>query len=141
MEYITGPNAFRHFQVISNELVAPRFLICPAEFDRARSWSTNFSMMSNSNLSYFAGLDADGLRSRSIVWGDRNLTNGTPEINGVLGLSTNRPTGWTEEMHHEVGNIVLADGSAWQVTDTALRAAVANTGLATNRLQMPVLAP
>ena len=30
MEFITGPNAFRHFQVMSNELSTPKVMTCPS---------------------------------------------------------------------------------------------------------------
>jgi hypothetical protein len=141
MDFITGPNVFRHFQVMSNELSTPFILICPAEYDRNRFVATNFAQLSNSNISYFVGMDANETNPQLILAGDRNLTNGTPIRNGILELTTNAPTGWTAEMHREVGNIALADGSVQQVTTMGLRTAVENTGMATNHLQMPILGP
>jgi hypothetical protein len=44
-------------------------------------------------------------------------------------------------VHKKAGNILLSDGSVQQLSITGLRAAIENTGLATNRLQMPVLEP
>jgi prepilin-type processing-associated H-X9-DG protein len=44
-------------------------------------------------------------------------------------------------MHNKVGNIALADGSVQQVSITGLQMSVASTGAASNRLQMPILAP
>jgi hypothetical protein len=44
-------------------------------------------------------------------------------------------------MHHEIGNIVLADGSVWQLNISRLQETIANTSLATNHLQMPILVP
>src|SRR5579862_6123784 len=41
MEFDTGLNAFRHLQVISNELSTPHVLICPADSDD-RFVATNF---------------------------------------------------------------------------------------------------
>src|SRR6185437_7160601 len=58
MEFTTGANAWRHFQGLSNALADPKILICPADSDRHRKASTNFAMLSNSNLSYFVGLDS-----------------------------------------------------------------------------------
>jgi len=141
MEFTTGPNVFRHFQVMSNELSTPYILICPAESDRMRARATNFDFMSNSNISYFVGIDANETNPQLILSGDRNITNGTSVKNGVLNLTTNNLAGWTEEMHNKIGNIGLADGSVQQVNISYLQVAVANTGLATNRLQMPILAP
>jgi prepilin-type processing-associated H-X9-DG protein len=134
MEFITGTNAWRHFQVMSNELSTPKVLICPAD---DRSSATNFGCLNNSNLSYFVGIDANETNPQLILSGDRNITNGTLVKNGVLDLTTNKAAGWTAELHNGVGNIGLADGSVQQVNILGLRNTVAYTGLATNRLQMP----
>jgi competence protein ComGC len=141
MDFITGPNAFRHFQVMSNELSTPWVLICSAESDRIRARATNFDFLSNSNVSYFVGIDANETNPQMILSGDRNITNGTAVKNGLLDLTTNKDAGWTAELHKGVGNFGLSDGSVQQVSITGLRVSVANTGLATNRLQMPVLTP
>jgi prepilin-type processing-associated H-X9-DG protein len=140
MGFTTGPNAWRHFQLMSNELSTPKSLICPA--DDSRMPATNFVFLSNSNLSFFIGIEvANETNPRMILSGDHNITNGTPVKNGVLELTTAHPAAWTSEMHNKVGNIALADGSVQQVSIVDLHAVVANTGLATNRLQMPILAP
>lgn len=140
MEFVTGPNAWRHFQVMSNELSTPKILICPSDASRAIA-STNFNFLSNSNLSYFIGLDSSDEEPESILSGDRNITNGTPIQNGIFELSTNNPAGWTAEIHNQVGNLLLSDGSVQQVSRTGLRQAIADTGILTNHLQMPVLTP
>jgi len=106
-----------------------------------RAAATNFDFMSNSNLSYFVGVDAEETNPQTLLSGDRNITNGTSAKNGVLDLTTNRPSGWTAEMHNKIGNIALADGSVQQLSTLNLRATVENTGVATNRLQMPILGP
>jgi prepilin-type N-terminal cleavage/methylation domain-containing protein len=141
MEFVNTPNLWRHFQVMSNELSTPKVLICPQ--DPARFAATNFTFMSNSNISFFFGVDADEVHPQMLLNGDRNITNGTALKNSMLDLTVNRPAGWTSEIHHEVGNLVLSDGSVQQVSKTSLQTAVvnANAGLATNRLQMPVLGP
>jgi type II secretory pathway pseudopilin PulG len=140
MEFTTGRNAWRHFQVMSNELSTPRVLICPADSDR---WfaATNFIWLNNSNLSFFVGSVSNETNPQMILSGDHNITNGTPVRNGLLELTTNNPSGWTAEMHEKVGNVGLADGSVQQVSISGLRTIVENTGVATNRLQMPVLGP
>lgn len=126
MGYDSGPNAFRHFQVMSNELGALKILICPAESDQQRFLATNFAHLSNSNLSYFVGLDAEETNPQGILTGDHNITNGTAIGNGILELTTNSPAGWTAKMHRGFGIIVSADGSV-QMT--------AVPGLACNRQQ------
>jgi prepilin-type processing-associated H-X9-DG protein len=141
MDFVTGPNAFRHFQVLSNQLSTPLILICPAESDRVRYAATNFINFCNSNISYFVGVDANDSNPQMILYGDHNITNGTPVKNGLLELTTNRLAGWTSETHNKVGNVALADGSVQQLSIVGLQNTIANTGLATNRLQMPILGP
>jgi len=141
MEFTTGANAFRHFQIMSNELSTPMILICPAESDATRFVAKNFSNLSNRNLSYFVGVVENDSNANLILSGDHNLTNGTAVENGILELTTNSPAGWTRKMHNKTGNTVLADGSVMQVNTSGLRVQVAITGLATNRLQMPIVGP
>jgi competence protein ComGC len=141
MEYTTGANAWRHFQLLSNMLDTPKLLFCPGDPDRKRKASTNFTTLSNSNLSYFVGLDVSETNPNGILFGDRNITNGTPIKNGILELTTNQPAGWTGDMHKNIGNVVLSDGSVQQLSGSGLRATIGNTGVFTNRLQMPILNP
>jgi type II secretory pathway pseudopilin PulG len=138
MEFITGTNAWCHFQVMSNELSTPKVLICPAD---DRTLATNFTWLNNSNLSFFVGIDATETNPAAMLSGDRNITNGTPTKDGLLELTAAKPAAWTSTIHKNVGNIGLADGSIQQVSIAGLQTTVANTGFATNRLQMPVLTP
>jgi prepilin-type processing-associated H-X9-DG protein len=139
MEFITGPNEWRHFQIMSNELITPRVVICPA--DASRVGATNFTFFNNSNLSFFINLDYSRPNPHAIWSGDRNLTNGRPIRDGILELATNQPAAWTAELHQKKGNLLLFDGSVQQASGSGLRNAVENSGTPTNRLQMPVLAP
>jgi len=141
MEFTAGLNEWRHFQLMSNELTTPRVLLCPAD-DSHLYAATNFTFLSNSNVSFFLGVDvADGSNPQMILGGDCNVTNGTQIKNGILRVSTNNPAGWTSETHNKVGNILLADGSVQQVSITGLRSAIENATNAPIRLQMPVLGP
>jgi len=137
MSFITGPNAWRHFQILSNEVFTPGVLICPAD-DLHTVAATNFNSFNNSNLSYFIGLDAINADPQSVLSGDCNITNGTPIKNELLELTTNRPAGWTADTHKQVGNIALSDGSVQQVSITGLRMGLLNAGVSTNHFQMPV---
>jgi len=139
MELTIGPNAWRTFQVMSNELSTPKIVICPQ--DSTRFFATNFTAFCNSNVSFFVGVDANERDPSGILYGDRNITNGMPIRNGLLTLTTNRPTGWTSDIHNKAGNIALADGSVQQVSNSGLQAAVANSGMESTRLQMPILGP
>lgn len=140
LEFTTGPNAFHHFQIISNQLNSSKFIFCPAESDRTRASASNINVLNNSNLSYFVGVDANGTNTMFLV-GDRNFTNGTSLKNSVLELATNNPAGWTAQMHGKIGNIGLADESVLQLNTFYLQKAVSDAGLPTNRLQMPIFAP
>lgn len=141
MEFTTGPNVWRTFQIMSNELSTPKVVVCPLEEGHGRTVATNFTTFCNSNVSFFIGVDANEAYPASILSGDHNITNGMLIRNGLLTLTTNRPSGWTSEIHDKVGNIALADGSVQQLSIDGLQTTVAKTGMETNRLQMPILGP
>ncbi|HYG34810.1 MAG TPA: hypothetical protein VEC99_08505 [Clostridia bacterium] len=119
---------------MSNELSTPYPLRCPA--DATRAVAADFGKLTNTNISYFVGLDAADIAPQMFLAGDRNLTNGVAITNGVLFLATNLPVGWTHELHSCQGNIGLADGSVQQFTIFRLREAVTNAGVGM-RLLMP----
>src|ERR1019366_8450781 len=53
---ITSGEAFRYFQVVSNEIGTPKLLVCPAD-NRLPAKDVGLGF-SNTNLSYFVGIDA-----------------------------------------------------------------------------------
>ncbi|MEO7299431.1 MAG: hypothetical protein ABI042_12750 [Verrucomicrobiota bacterium] len=121
---------------MSNELGLPKALVCPA--DKGRKPADDFLKLSNSNLSYFLGVDANENLPQSILSGDRNITNGFAPTNGMLLLMTNQPVGWTKEIHKYQGNVALGDGSVQQASSARLRdEIVRNSDLSTNRIQLP----
>jgi hypothetical protein len=125
---------FPNFQVLSNELRSPIVLVCPAD---RRTAAKEFAGLSNANLSYFVGLDAQEQNPNAFLAGDRNVTNGTPlPPSRILILTTNGVVGWTHELHDCLGNVVLADGSVQQLTSSSLRKLNAEAGAA-NRLVIP----
>lgn len=126
--------AFRHFQILSNELVSPLVVVCPADTRRpAKDFGPSFS---NTNVSYFVNLEATNDPPQMFLAGDRNITNGAPPINGILTLTTNSVVGWTHEMHNLVGHVLLADGSVQQLSRSKLNQSLRFSG-GTNRLAMP----
>ncbi len=127
-------NAYVHFLVMSNELATPTPLVCPADSKRAKA--ADFNKLRNLNTSYFVGLDAEDTTPDMFLSGDRNLTNGLAVTNRVLYLPTNRPAGWTHEIHSFNGNIGLADGSVQQFNGPRVMEGVTNARAA-NRLLMP----
>jgi prepilin-type N-terminal cleavage/methylation domain-containing protein/prepilin-type processing-associated H-X9-DG protein len=99
--------AYRHFQALSNELVAPRLVVCPAD---TRSPAANFARLQNENLSYFVGANADFSRPNSILAGDRNVTNDYTGRGTIVRLGDNDYLRWTMELHRLRGNLLFADG-------------------------------
>jgi len=141
MEFTSGPNCYRHFQVMSNELSTPKVLLCPADNDDRSIAATNFFSLNNSNISFFVGIVSNDNIPTLILSGDHNIINGLSLKSGLLELTTNNPSRWTTEVHNKVGNILLADGSVQMVNISGLRQIVASSGVATNRIQMPILGP
>ena len=136
MEPATNGIVFPVFQVMSNEMNDPEVVICPE--DTSRSPAPDFTTaFSNTNISYFVGLDADETQPAMFLAGDRNITSWTPARHGILELTTNHVGGWTHEIHNSKGNILLTDGSVQQVTASNLNYLLQNSGAATNRLLMP----
>ncbi len=105
----SATQTFRYFQILSNELVVPKFLICPSD-DRVPA--VNFQELTNTNISYFIGLDADESRPQVFLAGDRNLLiKGAPARTGVVSLTARDRLEWSKTLHERRGNIALADGS------------------------------
>lgn len=118
-EHIERGETYRHFQVMSNELVSTKILVCSA--DRKRTRATNFDSFNNKNLSYFVGVDADESKPDMVLSGDRNIT-GAARTNGPLFVFTrNSAVGWSKALHKSAGNVGLADGSVQQVNATTLQ--------------------
>jgi len=136
MEFPNASNMFRYFQVMSNGLINPKILICPAD---SRSAAANFDELSNTNLSYFVGLDAaDESDTNMLLTGDRNLVvDGVSVGAGLLTLTSTNRVGWSAKMHNFGGNVGLADGSVQQVTSSGLQRLIANSGTNANRLAVP----
>jgi competence protein ComGC len=128
----------------------PKILVCPSDERKPANAFSNF--VSNTNLSYFVGVSADGNQPESLLAGDRNLEGGlkpgdaygfSPESDrgNDVAIQTNSKAGpvcWSLKIHSAgnsagAGNILLADGSAQQVTSGSFRAYwQTNGGLTTN---------
>jgi prepilin-type N-terminal cleavage/methylation domain-containing protein len=98
--------AFRHFQAISNELVDPRLVICPAD---NRLPAPTFAAVQNENVSYFVAPLAQAGQSDSIVAGDRNITGTWSSGGSVLRIGSDNSPGWTHELHGGQGNLLFGD--------------------------------
>lgn len=128
MEYVesgfdSGPTfytAFHHFQALSNELVFPQILVCPADL---RPAATNFQAFQNENLSYFVGVTAMFDKSESILAGDRNLATNSWSQPTILGLGPDSRLWWTWELHQQKGDVLFADGHVEQWNDYSISSA------------------
>jgi len=146
MELVNSGAVWVHFRVLSNELNTPKVLSCPADAARSNSVATTFAaatqpgqipFTNENNVSYFIGVDAVDTNATMFLSGDRNLTNALHGTRRLVNFPTNQPAGWTHQLHGLQGNIGLAEGSVQQTTTSRLRAALIDTGVATNRLAIP----
>ena len=148
-----APYTYQVFGVLSNELNTPRLLVCPSD---ERTAHTNFNMqagnttagtyLANVNISYWVGKDANENNPQMLLVGDRNIVGQGPGGNlpnpipgggfgnvGAVSLGTNftattQVPAWTEKMHRGMGNALMTDGSAQQVTSSRLRELLRNSG-------------
>ncbi len=137
MEMAATGNVAQVFQVMSNELSLTKILVCPE--DTARIGATNFAELSNSNISYFVGLDVtNDVNPQLMLSGDSNFqVGGVPLRPGLRSIGTNDPVAWMATRHINSGNIGLADGSVQATMASSLRQLLQLTGLETNHLALP----
>ena len=114
---------WRSFQVLSNEIGSALILACPGDSVEIRK---DFALLSNTNISYFIGLDADESQPDLLLTGDRCLQTRRTTLNKVLTIHTNDAVSWFGKTHQGNGNIALSDGSVQQFTSSRLHAAVTN---------------
>jgi hypothetical protein len=107
------------FRSISNELNNAKLLTCPADPHRRKE--TDFAKLTNKNISYFIGLDADETKPQTILSGDRNISGGILRSSRVMFVTATNVLIWGKDMHSHAGNLGLGDGSALQANDTILQ--------------------
>ncbi len=153
---------YQVFGVLVNELNTPRILTCPAD---DRTAATNFNMvagniaaganLANANISFFVGKDTQDGNPQMLLVGDRNIVGQAPGGSlpnpipgggygnvGAVALGTNFNAGaqtpaWTDKLHHGLGNVLLSDGSAQQLTGSRLRDWLRNSGDASGAPSSP----
>ena len=114
-----------HIRLASNEIVAPRVLVCAA--DKERKPGTNWvDMDAMVNVSYLVGTSVDWQRPASILLGDFNINGGgggwDPSWSQFLGNSID--AAWDNQVHNKAGVLALADGSVRLLKTPALRAQI-----------------
>jgi prepilin-type N-terminal cleavage/methylation domain-containing protein len=130
---------WQHFITLSNELDTPKILHCPS--DPAKQIASDFSgsaiglrSLKNAAVSYAVGTGAVPDRPAAHIAGDRNLLGrdgqgcGPAAIFGFITQLriTDNPR-WETTLHVNAGNLVLADGSAHQFTQSGLVSQMAST--------------
>ncbi len=118
--------SYRHFQVLSNEIVVPKALVCPAD---TRLPAANLSALQNANLSYFVGVNADYDRPGSVLAGDRNIANVPPSNPSIVHGGVGSRLLWTGELHEAKGNVLFSDAHVEEWTPTLLSASLNAAGI------------
>jgi prepilin-type N-terminal cleavage/methylation domain-containing protein len=136
----TLTQAWQHFATLSNELVTPKVLHCPSDFAKEQAIdysnaSRGLATLKNRAVSYAVGTSAGPDKPGMHLAGDRNILGldgqncGAASINGVITqLAPGSNPRWDHTLHANAGNMVLADGSAHQFSQTALTAAMVASG-------------
>jgi len=136
----TLTQAWQHFAVLSNELVTPKVLHCASDTGREQAidfqnTSRSLATLKNRAVSFALGTSAGPDKPGMHLAGDRNFLGldgqncGPAAINGVITQlgPTSNPR-WDNTLHVNAGNMVLADGSAHQFSQTALVLAMGASG-------------
>ncbi|HON08104.1 MAG TPA: type II secretion system protein, partial [Verrucomicrobiota bacterium] len=132
---------WEHFTVVSNELATPKILRCPSDTDKsiAYDWTivNNIGLggLGDSAISFGVGTEAKPTVALMHLAADRNLkgngdnNNCGPALiaNAVTQLFTNGT--WTSDIHGNVGNMLLCDGSVHQYNQVNLRRQLSQPGL------------
>lgn len=127
--------AFRIFQVMSNELNTPKIIVCPHD---TRPAAYSFAVFSNAHLSYFVSLNATEAHPQMLLAGDRNLELvGRPVAPGIYHRPDSVPLAWTKAVHRAAGNVLLADGSVQQLANQTSAPNFVLRLTCTNRLVIP----
>ena len=132
--------AWQHFAAVSNELVTPKVLHCPADKQRQIADTFNgpngLSTLENAALSYAIGTEASEGNATMHLASDRNISGRDGQRCSAAGIMSaittlnpfNGGTGWTSETHQNEGNMALADGSVQSFTQFQLLAHLQSTG-------------
>jgi type II secretory pathway pseudopilin PulG len=130
-------NAWFEFTYLSNELVSPKILACPADGPPmlANTWSNFTSVAFRGNaVSYNIGLDAFPEWPGGVVFLDRNVRfdsgpfTCSAQVNNTVTANVRVPfssVAWTNSVHGASGgHAVAVDGSVQFTTSAELRAAI-----------------
>ena len=131
-------NAWVHFLALSNELVTPAVLLCPADKAKSANVTDNFTAVApngfaalgkrDNSLSYAPGFDSSENLPDTLLTADRNIRTSGTENCGTLNIPTAQAldrndanVAWTNGIHQMSGNVGLADGSGQSTVSSTLR--------------------
>jgi len=137
----TRTEAWMHFATLANELATPKVLVCPSDSAKQRaldfsSQPQGFLTLKDVALSYAQGTGVSSDKPGMHLAADRNLI-GTKNAQGcspaavygfITQLDPRENPRWDDNLHRSAGNMLLADGSAHQFSQTALIQAMAASG-------------
>jgi len=137
-EEVEKGHVYFNFLVMSNELNAPKILVCPTDDGKTIAAKFN-SSFNDANVSYFVGADAQDTFPQMFLTGDRNLAfeSKTLEPGLFIWNSNKSALSWTTTIHNTCGNVGLADGSVQSLESKKLATAARSQDCATNRLAIP----
>jgi prepilin-type N-terminal cleavage/methylation domain-containing protein len=142
--------AWQTFMALSNELVTPKVLYCPTDKikKRATDWSnagTGLGNLKNEGISYAIGTSAAPDKPDMHLASDRNIYGldgqdcGPAAITGAItSLSPTSNPRWDNTMHQNAGNMIMADGSARQLSQSGLTNAMMHSGDSRNCALKPL---
>ncbi len=145
VSYSQDGTNYQKINSYTNYGIEPRCLACPSD-ERSDSiyLKKSVSEFTDTNISYFVGINATLNNSKSILTGDRNLQIGSlPTKPGLLDLTQKSQVGWSEELHYSKstttagGNILFADGHVEFLKSKELNSVFQAQDLATNRFAVP----
>ncbi len=129
LEFTNAGETYRHFLVASGEITSAATLVCPNDRQRVRAkdFSADPGQFNNKNVSYFIGLDAQGVLSEGLLVGDRSLEGSslTTPIT-TLDATSVRNLSWTRHPHRWKGNVGFANGSAQELSSSGFRQAISD---------------
>src|SRR5437868_2443415 len=133
-------NAFREFLFLSNQLVTPKILVCPADQSRflnsAQDWGASPNSgyahpnHQNSATSYIVNLHSFFDTPNSLLSSDRNLQGAGQASCGISGVNNasiflvrgyDTPPVWTSGLHPFGGNLLLNDGRVLETSNSGLQ--------------------
>lgn len=113
--------AFRHFQTLSNDLVLPKLLACPAD---SRTNASSFNQLRNDHISYFIAVTAELGRPDSVLAGDRNIIARDGSFGSILRISGGTEMMWSRGGHEYRGNLLFAGGHVERTGNAGLQVAM-----------------